>query len=101
MPLSRVAALLYAIVSAGVVAFQLALVAGAPWGAYAMGGAFPGQFPPSLRIAALVQATLLIGMALVVLDRAGWVAMRWALSAPWLIWASVLVARSGRSNRAA
>ncbi|MBV9786737.1 MAG: hypothetical protein JOZ51_01075 [Chloroflexi bacterium] len=135
MTLSRVAALLYAIVSAGVVAFQIALAAGAPWGAYAMGGAFPGQFPPSLRVAALVQATLLIGMALVVLDRAGWLAMRWARKAPWLIWivvafagvsfvlnlitpsageraiwapvaflmlsSSVLVARSGRSNRAA
>ena len=47
------AAFLYTVISAGVVAFQLALAAGAPWGAYAMGGAFPGQFPSALRIAAL------------------------------------------------
>lgn len=34
-----------------------------------MGGAFPGQFPPALRIAALIQAALLLGMALSVLAR--------------------------------
>jgi len=59
MNMKRVAAFIYAIVSAGVVAFQIALAVGAPWGEFAMGGAFPGQFPPALRIAALVQATLL------------------------------------------
>lgn len=36
-----------------------------------MGGAFPGQFPPAFRIAALIQAALLIGLAMVVLARAG------------------------------
>ena len=38
MKIIRVAALVYATVSAGIVAFQVALAAGAPWGAYAMGG---------------------------------------------------------------
>ena len=38
-----------------VVAFQLALAAGAPWAIW-HGRSFPGQFPPALRIAALVQA---------------------------------------------
>ena len=63
MRLGRAAALLYAAVSVGVVVFQIALAAGAPWGAYAMGGAFPGQFPLALRIAALAQAALIAGMA--------------------------------------
>ena len=31
-----------------------------------MGGAFPGQFPPELRIAALIQAVLLVGLAVMV-----------------------------------
>jgi hypothetical protein len=66
MTLRRTAALLYAIISLGVVLFQIALAVGAPWGTYAMGGAFLGQFPPSLRIAALIQAALLVGMAMVV-----------------------------------
>ena len=54
MTISRIAAFLYAIVTLAVVAFQIALAAGAPWGAFAMGGAFPRQFPPAMRIAAIV-----------------------------------------------
>ena len=45
MSISRAAALLYVAICAGVAAFQIALAAGAPWGAYAMGGAVPGQLP--------------------------------------------------------
>lgn len=71
MGLRCAAALLYAGVSVGVVVFQVALAAGAPWGAYAMGGAFPGTFPLTLRIAALAQAALIAGMAVVVLSRPG------------------------------
>ena len=86
MTLKRIAALMYAILSIAVVAFQVALAAGAPWGAFAMGGAFPGQFPPSLRIAALVQAILLIALAAVVLARAGILLPRWSRVSRWLIW---------------
>ena len=75
MTIRRLSAILYAIVSGVVVAFQIALAAGAPWGEYAMGGAFPGQFPPALRIAALIQAALLVGLAVIVLARAGLVAL--------------------------
>ena len=45
MPVSSVAALLYAVVTAGCVAFQLALAVGAPWGSYAMGGRYPRRLP--------------------------------------------------------
>ena len=86
MNLSKVAAILYAVVSLGVIVFQIALAAGAPWGAYAMGGAFPGQFPPALRVTALVQAALLAGMALIVLARAGLILPGWQRSSRWLIW---------------
>ena len=71
MTIRRIAAFLYAIITLAVVAFQIALAAGAPWCAFAMGGAFPGQFPPAMRIAAIIQAALLIGFALVVLARTG------------------------------
>lgn len=86
MALRRSAAILYAIVSLGVIAFQIALSAGAPWGAFAMGGAFPGQFPPALRIAALIQAALLAGMAAVVLARAGLILPKWSRLSRWLVW---------------
>jgi hypothetical protein len=92
MRLGHAAALLYAVVSVGVVVFQVALAAGAPWGAYAMGGAFPGRFPVPLRIAALVQAALIAGMAVVVLSRAGLVLARWSGGTPWLVWCVVAFA---------
>jgi hypothetical protein len=92
MQVGRAAALLYAAVSGGVVAFQVALAAGAPWGAYAMGGAFPGQFPLALRIAALAQAALLVGMALVVISRAGLMLPGWSRVSRWLGWVVVAFA---------
>jgi hypothetical protein len=92
MRLGRAAAVLYAAVSAGVVVFQVALAAGVPWGAYAMAGAFLGQFPVALRIAALVQAALIVGMAVVVLSRAGLVLARWSGGRPWVVWCVVAFA---------
>ena len=92
MDIRRVAALLYAVISAGVAAFQIALAAGAPWGAYAMGGASPGQLPPALRIAALVQAALIVGTAAIVLSRAGLILAGWSRVSRWLMWVVVAVA---------
>ncbi|MEM7099010.1 MAG: hypothetical protein AAF541_12185 [Pseudomonadota bacterium] len=53
-----------------VVLFQLALALGVPWGNIAMGGRYPGKFPPPMRIAAIVQALVLAVFAYVVLVRA-------------------------------
>ena len=86
MTIARVAAIIYAIVTSAVVAFQIALAAGAPWGAYAMGGASPGQFPPALRIAALIQAALLVGMVMVVLARVDLILPKWSRVSRWLVW---------------
>jgi len=83
------AARIYTIVSVSVIAFQIALALGAPWGAYAMGGAFAGQFPPELRFAAIVQAVILAGLASVVLARAGITLPTWSRMSFWLIWAVV------------
>ena len=91
MDIRRVAALLYAVICAGVVAFQIAMAAGAPWGAYAMGSASPGQYPPALRIAALVQAALIVGMAAIVLSRAGLILAGWSRVSRWLVWVVVVV----------
>jgi hypothetical protein len=90
MSITRTAAIVYAVISFFVVAFQLALAAGVPWGAYAMGGAFPGQFPPALRLAAIVQAAILAGLAAIVLSRAGLILPRWSRASSWLIWVVVI-----------
>jgi hypothetical protein len=51
--------------------FQLALALGAPLGEYAMGGMYPGKFPPKMRIAALVQIIILVFLVFVVVAASG------------------------------
>ena len=87
--LTDVLAAAFAILTAGVVGFQLALAIGAPWGAYAMGGAYPGRMPPALRAAAVVQAAVLAGLALSVLSASGLVAPGFVEGWPWLAWVPV------------
>ena len=85
----RTAAYVYVILSAVVVAFQVALALGAPWGAYAMGGSFPGQLPANVRVASLAQAALIAFTALVVMSRAGVALPRLARASRWLAWVVV------------
>jgi hypothetical protein len=91
MDIATLAAVVFGLVAGGVVAFQLALALGAPWGAYAMGGAFPGRFPPPLRAAAVVQAVVIGLLAVVVLSAAGLVLPDLAVAVPWLVWVPVAV----------
>lgn len=84
--MSTLAAVLFAVVTAGAIAFQIALALGAPWGTYAMGGRFPGRYPPAMRIAAVAQAALLSLALLIVLSDAGLVLPSVSQALPWLIW---------------
>ncbi len=68
---SQTPAIFYAALAAIPAAMHIALAAGAPLGRFTVGGRFPGRLPPIWRGLALVQAGLLVGMALVVLDRGG------------------------------
>ena len=90
--MAEVLAVLYAAVTAPVVGFQLTLALGAPWGAYAMGGAFPGRMPPAMRVAAVAQAVVLAGLAVIVLADAGLMSVLLVADWPWLIWVPVAVA---------
>lgn len=91
MDLTALAAITYTIATAGVITFQVAMALGAPWGAYAMGGASPGRFPPAMRVAALVQAAVLSMLAVAVLSHAGLALPSLAEAYPWLIWVAVAV----------
>lgn len=91
MNLTDVLAAIFALTTALVVGFQLALALGAPWGEYAMGGAFPGRMPPAMRVAGVVQAALLAGLAIIVLSAAGLAMPDLADAWPWLAWAPVVV----------
>jgi hypothetical protein len=88
---AQLAAVVYALATAMVVGFQVALAAGAPWGEYAMGGRVTGRFPPAMRAAAVVQAAVLGLLALVVLDAGGVLALGWVAAMPWLTWVPVAV----------
>jgi hypothetical protein len=87
--MNAAAAILFAIVTFGAIVFQIALALGAPWGRYAMGGAFPGRLPTAVRVAAVVQAVVLGLLATVVLANAGLVDIPVVRDLPWLIWVAV------------
>ncbi len=101
MPTGSIAALLFALATLVVIGFQVALAAGAPWGSYAMGGRRAGQYPPAMRAAALVQAFLLVLLAVIVLDAGGVLALGWAVAAPWLAWIPVIASLASAIANAA
>ncbi|MGY1744051.1 hypothetical protein [Blastococcus sp. SYSU D00695] len=70
--------------------FQVALAAGAPFGAAAFGGGHPGQLPADLRAASAAAAVVWLAAAGHALSRGGWLAapawtahrrISWALAA--------------------
>lgn len=84
--MTTAAAIVFAVVTAAVIGFQVALALGAPWGAYAMGGSTPGRFPPTMRALALGQAVVLAILAAIVLSAAGLLLPTLAETFPWSIW---------------
>jgi hypothetical protein len=91
MDVTTIAALVFAVAACGVIAFQVGLALGAPWGRFAMGGGSPGRFPPRLRIAAVVQAILIALLAAAVLSAAGLALPDLDAAFPWLVWVAVMV----------
>jgi len=89
MDVTILGALVFASAALGVIGFQVALALGAPWGAYAMGGAFPERFPPAMRVAAVVQAVAIAALALIVLSAAGLALPSVVQELPWLVWLPV------------
>lgn len=68
---------------------QIGLAAGMPWGEYANGGRFPGKLPPAMRLAAVVQGSILVFVALALLDRGG----VFAIGLPaWAFWVALSIA---------
>lgn len=80
------AACAFLTLTAVVVAFQLALASGAPWGELTMGGAYPGRLPPRMRAAAVGSALLLAMLGAVVAARSGLALALWQPAARWWIW---------------
>jgi hypothetical protein len=68
--MSTIAALIFILTTGFVVLFQLALVAGAPWGEWTMGGRWRGALPLSGRLIAGFSALLLLSFIIVIAARA-------------------------------
>jgi len=84
-------AYLFALLTLIVFLFQMALAAGMPWGHLAMGGRYPGKFPPNMRIGAVVQGVLIAFLGMVVLSRAGVAFPGFSNLSNILIWVAVAI----------
>jgi hypothetical protein len=80
------AAFIFTLCAVAIASVHIALAAGAPWGDFAMGGKFPGKFPPFLRGLAIVQTALVIFFAGIVLVRAELILPQYFEHAKVLIW---------------
>ena len=69
--LPAIAALLFALLAGGVGVFQLALVLGAPWGEFTLGGRWPGRLPVRGRWMAALSLLLLVVFSVMILARVG------------------------------
>uniref|UniRef100_A0A7C4QVV6 Integral membrane protein n=1 Tax=Schlesneria paludicola TaxID=360056 RepID=A0A7C4QVV6_9PLAN len=69
--MAQTAALLFALISAGVGAFQMALTLGAPLGEFTLGGRWRGRLPLRVRLIPMVSVLLLGIFSAVILARAG------------------------------
>jgi len=85
MGVSALLAMAYAIACLGVIGFQAALIAGAPWGRLTQGGGREGPLSPAGRAFAGVSAGLNAAMALAVLSAAG----LWPGWPAWTGWAAL------------
>jgi hypothetical protein len=65
-----ISAIIFTILSAVLVLFQLGLTLGMPWGEASMGGKFPGKYPLKMRIVSLISSFILSLIATVVLIKA-------------------------------
>lgn len=91
MTLTTLAALLHAGLIGFACAFQLALMAGAPWGSLSMGGRFPGKLPTGMRLVCVIQIAMLVSIGLIVLSRAGLALPEWRGFAQRGVWAAVVI----------
>lgn len=87
MGLEQMAAILYALIIALVVLFQLCLIFGAPWGQITQGGRYEGPLPVGGRVVATLNVPTLIFMGASITSAAG-LMPNWA---DWTTYAAIAV----------
>ena len=84
--LSKLAAILFTVLIAAVVIFQIALVLGAPWGEFTLGGKYRVKIPYLARLIPIASGALLTASAAIVLAHAGIGFVYLRASSNWLVW---------------
>lgn len=74
--MARTGAVVATVLLGAVIAFQLALIVGAPWGALTQGGRSDGALDPSGRAVAAVSVVILMCFVISLLGRVGWGPLR-------------------------
>ena len=87
MGLEQMAAILYALIIALVVLFQVCLIFGAPWGQITQGGRYEGPLPVGGRVVATLSVPTLIFMGASITSAAG-LMPNWA---DWTAYAAIAV----------
>jgi len=64
-------AYIFIVLMIGAAIYQIALVLGAPYGEFTLGGKYPGKLPSYLRVAALMQALILLVFMIISISRSG------------------------------
>ena len=85
----QIAALFFVLITAVVCAFQLALIFGAPFGEFTLGGRWRGRLPLLGRVLAGASLIVLIAFAIVIGSRAGLAFSGLQRVAPVLAWGVV------------
>lgn len=85
-----ISAIIFSIATALVIFFYIALILGAPWGAAAMGGKFPGKFPVKMRVVSFVNIVLLIFLNIIVLSKANLMFFKFFEFSKTAIWGVVI-----------
>ena len=87
---ANVATLIFLLVAFIVIAFQLALMLGAPWGQLTLGGKYAKVLPAQARLICLCTTLILCAFVVVVLVRAGLILPHWFVMSQQLIWVIVI-----------
>lgn len=82
-----IALIIYLMGSVGNLGFQIALVAGAPWGRITQGGQHEGALPRSGRIIACASIFVVVGMAGAIASSAG----LWPHWSQWTGWVALAI----------
>ena len=86
---SEPSAWLFTVAALAITGLHVLLILGAPIGFMTMGGRNPGVLPPSARVASAVQALLILGLAVIVLNAAKMITVPRIPIGGWPLWLAV------------